>query len=149
MSQKEYEDALSEIEGWGPVPGNYLNVKAIRAYVTSLEQELGTSEANYLLLKEENTILKQRCEDAESQMKSKFCDFAKAHADERCPGMDETDIVWSMCFDDYLQGACMLLSEIDKWLEQDKPLFCGEYEKAGDLYRHIKALFKAKEEPRE
>lgn len=31
--------------------------------------------------------------------------LAKAHADDRCPGQDETDIVWSMCFDDYVAGA--------------------------------------------
>lgn len=40
-----------------------------------------------------------------------------------------------------LDMARMLLGQIEKWMEQDKPLFWGEYENAGSLYKHIKSLF--------
>lgn len=30
---------------------------------------------------------------------------AEEWANTRCPNMDATDIVWSMCFDDFMAGA--------------------------------------------
>ena len=40
---------------------------------------------------------------------------AREWANERCPGQDETDIVWSMCADDFLAG-CEHEAKRDRWV---------------------------------
>lgn len=75
-------------------------------------------------------------------MRSKMQELAKTHADERCPGIDETDIVWSMCFDDYVQGARALLSEIEKMAYDMHNVSQGFSYKAVKL-SDIKSLFEA------
>lgn len=45
---------------------------------------------------------------------SKLEDLTREHANSRCPGQDDGDIVYSMCIDDYILGfkkACALILE--------------------------------------
>lgn len=59
-------------------------------------------------LGEERIVIKRKL-----PQKSELEKFAIAHAKERCPGQDESDIVFSMCVDDYVKGAIALLEYLE------------------------------------
>lgn len=40
---------------------------------------------------------------------------ASAHASERCPGMDDGDIVWCMCREDFMEGFHHALQLAEEW----------------------------------
>lgn len=56
---------------------------------------------------------------------------AREWANERCPGQDETDIVWSMCVDDFLAGCEHEARQRDKWVSVKERLPEGRIEVLG------------------